>query len=297
MLFIKILRLFCFLMCIQFFGYAQQISSEHKLKFDNFSIDKGLSQSTVLSVFNDDKGFIWIGTRNGLNKFNGYDFKIFQHKIDDSTTINGNTIFDINQDKNGQMYVATNKGLSLFDAYTNQFENYQFSEPYKNATPYAISIDKHSRLWLSTNQGLLLFDPKERKFSHLSNLLNSDFEKAKSASYTSYLDDNDLLWVGTNNNGIFALDLADSENTFKIRHNFSPEALNDIRIEGILPAKGNKLWVATYGKGLFLLNKEGHVEKHYHKYSEVENQKLTHDNIRSIASDNDDNNMDLPRTW
>ena len=276
-------------MCIQFIGYTQQMSSEHKLKFDNFSIDKGLSQSTVLSIFNDDKGFIWIGTRNGLNKFNGYDFKIFQHKIDDSTTINGNTIYDITQDKNRQLYIATNKGLSLFNAYTNQFKNYQFPEPYQNAIPYTISIDKYSMLWLSTNRGLFLFDTKKQNFFHLSTLLTSDFEKAESASYTSYLDKNNLLWVGTNNNGLFAVDLADAKNTIKVKYNLSPEILNDIRIEGILPAKDNKLWVATYGKGLFLLNKEGLVEKHYHKSADIENQKLTHDNIRSIALDDDEN--------
>lgn len=271
-------------------NFGQNSTLESQIKFDNFSIDKGLSQSTVLSIYTDNTGFVWIGTRNGLNRFNGYDFTIFQNKLDDPSSINGNVILDINQDEDGQIYIATNMGLSLFDEKTHNFFNFQLSPPHQGAVIQDINIDMHSRVWLHTSSGLILFDRKQKAFIHLSEIIkDTNFEKLYSPTYAGFTDDNGILWVGTNNKGVFGIDVSSNIQNFNIKYNFSPEVLQNVRVEDILPAEGNKLWVATYGKGLFLFDMNGNVNEHYSQNSTDKKYKITHNSIRSIAFDNNYN--------
>ena len=90
-----------------------------KIEFDRYTIDDGLSQNTVYEVFQDSRGYIWLGTQGGLDRFNGYEFKHYEHESNDSTSIVNGWIRTINEDKNGLLWMGTLGGnLGWFDPYS-----------------------------------------------------------------------------------------------------------------------------------------------------------------------------------
>src|SRR5581483_6366062 len=109
------------LIAAPFFSTAQT----QQLHFTHISTEDGLSEITPLCIMQDSKGFIWIGTEDGLNRYDGYKFKIFRNDPKDTTTIASNYIQDIKEDKRGNIWIATaNGGLDKFDRKTNIFRHY-----------------------------------------------------------------------------------------------------------------------------------------------------------------------------
>ena len=97
---------------------------DHLFKFSQISIREGLSQSSVISMHQDKYGFIWMGTRDGLNKYNGYEFEVFRHEVDNSFSLAGNIINGISEDSVGNIWIAHENGLSKYERSLGRFSNY-----------------------------------------------------------------------------------------------------------------------------------------------------------------------------
>src|SRR4028118_1913614 len=122
------LLIFCLLLSVRFPVYAQQI----KEKFEHISIQQGLSQSVINCIFQDSRGFIWIGTQQGLNKYDGYTFKTYLFEETNPHSISGNTIRCIYEDRKGFLWIGTEgKGLNRFNRETEKFQRFthQFANP------------------------------------------------------------------------------------------------------------------------------------------------------------------------
>jgi len=108
----KLFRLISIILLLSFI-------SASKIEFDRYNIDDGLSQNTVYKVFQDSRGYIWLGTQGGLDRFNGYDFKHYEHESNDSSSIVNGWIRTINEDENGLLWLGTLGGnLGWFDPYS-----------------------------------------------------------------------------------------------------------------------------------------------------------------------------------
>ena len=94
------------------------------INFNNITIEDGLSQSTVETIFQDSRGYIWIGTNDGLNRYNGYEFKYYKHDKYDKNSIANNYIVHIAEDKEGYIWVSTLAGLSKIDPKNDEIKNY-----------------------------------------------------------------------------------------------------------------------------------------------------------------------------
>jgi len=94
--------LFILLLLKSFTGFAQNQS----FNFEHMGTHEGLSQINVLSIFQDSRGFIWVGTTDGLNRYDGYNFAIYRSDAKDNTAITGNYVNDITEDKEGNLWVA-----------------------------------------------------------------------------------------------------------------------------------------------------------------------------------------------
>src|ERR1700749_1463863 len=107
---VNIFRCFfsAFLMLVAIAGFSQNQS----LKFEHIGTAEGLSQINVLCIMQDSRGFMWIGTRDGLNRYDGYKFTVYNHSFQDDNTISNNQISDIVEDKDGNIWVATLAGLN-----------------------------------------------------------------------------------------------------------------------------------------------------------------------------------------
>jgi len=268
---------------------SQTSLPEEKIKFDILSIEKGLSQSTVLSIFQDKEGYIWAGTRNGLNKYNGYSFEIFQNRVNDSSSISGNIINDIKEDHTGLIYVGTDKGLSQYRASSNSFTNHELPPQYKTSEIKVIEIDKSNRIWIGTKAGLFLFDATTNSFAHLSGLKPSFGLKSQASIHSMLIENDSLLWVGTTYRGLYAVNINHLETNQDASFHISSETFGNAWIEAILPATENQLWVATYGRGLYLVEREGKIVERYTTDSANKLTQITHNNIRALSYDNEGN--------
>jgi len=135
-------------------------------KFEQISLEQGLSQSTVNCIRQDSKGFMWFGTQDGLNKFDGYKFTVFRHDLKDSTTLSSHFIWTIYEDRSGTIWIGTYNGLNKFDRSSQSFKYFQHdpenTKSLSHNEIHAICEDQFGKLWIGTAGGLNQFDPKSR---------------------------------------------------------------------------------------------------------------------------------------
>jgi ligand-binding sensor domain-containing protein/signal transduction histidine kinase len=142
------------------------------IRFARVSSSQGLSQVRVSDIVQDDQGFIWFGTWNGLNRYDGYNFKVFKHDSERPESLSGVFIFSLFKDRAGTIWVGTDQSLDRFDPRTEKFTHYHFDGPDSDGlttTVEQISQDSSGMLWLSTRRGLFRLDPdtgKSKRFYH-----------------------------------------------------------------------------------------------------------------------------------
>ncbi|RMD50561.1 MAG: hypothetical protein D6830_02370, partial [Ignavibacteria bacterium] len=263
------LLFFSFLALSFSFSFAQNYLIEH------IGVEDGLSQSSVNSIVQDTSGFLWFGTSNGLNRYDGYEFKIYRNNPLDSSTISNNAISAIYLGKNGTLWIGTTDGI--LNEYNFEKDNFKrhyilkdLSFNYSRQTYYdyplpisrnnettitSITEDTEGYIWVGTwGNGLIKYDRlnnKVRLYTHdKRNPLSINFNRI-----TKILVDRlGVIWVATFGGGlnkiIKSLPLtpnAEEEIIFyNYSHNSSPESLSDNKILTLFEDKHNTLWIGTY---------------------------------------------------
>ena len=105
--------------------YSAHPQTQKSILFHRFSADDGLSHTAVQRIIQDSQGFVWIGTQQGLNRFDGYEFEVFNYSPDDPNSLSNGWIYDIFEDDRGRIWVATDGGLDLFEARTKTFQHFR----------------------------------------------------------------------------------------------------------------------------------------------------------------------------
>lgn len=175
------------------------------VQFTHLSVEQGLSQNTILCIWQDKQGFLWIGTRDGLNKYDGYSFTIYKPDPADPThTFSHNVITDICEDRVGRMWVTTlGGGLHLFNRRSGQATTYRVagSAPISlRNVMFSLKEDHLGGLWIACREGLTRFDPVSRIFK-----LYKPFDPAKPNVYAVEEDKQGQIWLGTQS-GLYRFD-------------------------------------------------------------------------------------------
>ncbi len=173
-----------------------------------YSSLEGLSGTTMHGFFQDSKGFLWIPTDLGLDRFDGYSFKVYLNQTDDSTTISSNTCFVVFEDSGGNLWVGTNSGLDRYDYKKDCFSRIQLPVKDKEIDLNVKSIieDKDKMLWLITSYGLVHFDPQTRKYNFYNHQFRNDGTPAYSKYNQAIIDSKGNLWIGTDDKSILIFD-------------------------------------------------------------------------------------------
>jgi len=179
------------------------VCSKHfpqSISFGYFSVQEGLSNSFVNCLLQDKTGFIWFGTDDGLNRFDGYEIKVYRNNPEDKSSISENIIWALCEDHSGNLWVGTKSGgLNKYNPATNKFEHWDLdSTSAEEITITYIYEDSKSNIWIGTyHNGLYRFSTLQNKFDHWQN--TSDKPNLLSANFiTSVIEDqNSNIWVGT----------------------------------------------------------------------------------------------------
>lgn len=179
----------------------QAIAQATKAVFKHLTINEGLSQNTVYSILQDHEGYIWIGTTDGLNKYDGYDFTIYKHDINDKNSLTNSQINALLEDKKGDLWIGTADGINFYDRKRDLFTHiYTLSKRSSETNDYITAIlqDKKGNIWVSTYDGLKLYDAATKTFIKYQSGDETDMQSKK--VQTIFEAGNDVLWVGTNKN-------------------------------------------------------------------------------------------------
>lgn len=201
--------------------------------FQNYQVDNGLSHNTVTAIAQDHKGFMWIGTKGGLNRFDGYYFKNFSIR---ELRSGENSVTALNEDKNGRLWIGTLSGLFLFDPYSELIKRTNFSL----GNIHEIAHDKDNNLWLIANGKINTYNPVTGK----------DVNTEIDASAFEF-DEHGVLWIGTIKGELKTISI--DKKKFKLQDvQLSDKPLLSAPVTKILPYKAYIL-IGTR-RGLFKYN-------------------------------------------
>ena len=230
------------------------------LKFDQIGLEQGLSQSTVNAIVQDAQGFIWFGTQDGLNRYDGYTIKVFKHNPKDSNSISDSRINCLLNDSKGDLWIGTaGGGVDRYVLAENKFYHYKNNKndslTLSNNSITTIFEDSDENIWIGTKYGLNLYNRKRNSFIHFFfDLKNNSIQNGN--SITALCEDKeDNIWAGTYK-GLLKSNLKNSSGFVRITNlNTNPTTLYGDNVTSLYTDRTGSLWIGTYDQFLKRYNK------------------------------------------
>ncbi len=251
---------------------AQDMQS---IRFQRYGVDDGLSQTTIRALHQDRQGFVWLGTQDGLNRFDGYEFRIYRSDPLKADSLADNHIVAIEPATQNGFWVGTQSGgLALYDPTNDSFKRFQAGGKYGDIADNGIStlkLDNQKRLWVATNAGTLQWlDEKQQTFQNIAVVNYDTVGRVK-----SIMDFNQGLMIGTRN-GIYFIG-ADHASLKAWPENLPLTT----EIETIARSPdGKEVWVATMEDGLYRYTNDGNEIQHLKR-----SDGLADNNVRDLKFD------------
>lgn len=267
------------------------------IHFKRISSEDGLSQNSLFCMLQDSKGFMWFGTQDGLNKYDGYHFKIYKPEPNDMNSLSHNSIFAICEDFSGMIWLGTlGGGLNRFDPRKEKFFRYPVipNDPNQinNRFIYTICADKTGIIWVGTLGGGLSkitrekdpANPEKIEEKILTYRRGDDAGSLGSDAVAAIIEDRSgTLWIGTRGQGLDRFD-RDTETFIHYRNDpDNPRSLSHNVVTELLEDNSGMLWVGTIA-GVNLMNKEtGEFTRYRHEIGDPTS--LSSDIVTAIIED------------
>ena len=211
-------------------------------KYENYSTMDGMASNYIECMLHDSQGFLWVGSWNGLNRFDGYNFRQYQASVYVKGKISGNWVRCLHEDQKGEIWVGTNDGLSKYDKIKDQFYNYL--NLFNNINIFDIQDAERNKLWISSDSGLYLFDTDKERIDKQYSDINSTHKIPSHTINGVATNGNDEIWIATNGNGLIRLNNK-TENFTVFKHTSGKNFItSDILTTLTFDKKGN-LWIGT----------------------------------------------------
>ncbi len=265
-----------FVLCSLLNGAGQINKREYF--FRHIKLEDGLSQSTVQCMIQDTKGYLWFGTSNGLNRYDGYTFKVFYNIPNDTTSITDNSITSLYESLKGKIYLGTADGnLNCYDRKTGKFKHYyitsslvKVTHPEENTFDYplpysrwntktitSITEDRSGNLWIGTwGLGLIKFNTVNNSIEQFSYKGNNNHGFNSNKIFRLIIDEAENLWVSTLDAGLYKIHVKNGQlEVFNYKHNEkNRNSLCSNRTTSLFIDNNKNLWIGSYGQGISKLS-------------------------------------------
>ena len=253
--------------------------ASENLFFEHFNMENGLSQNTVNCIVQDDDGFMWFGTKDGLNRFDGLNFKIYRHVSNDVNSLGSSYILSLCKDSDGVLWVGTDLGLYVYDVIYDNFRPLPAQTGEDENVPKRINnmkADKNGDVWLAAGQqGLYKYNKSDNRLYNYA-LQDSAYVQCVE------IDGKGRVWAGTLNDGLFFLN--------RLKGEFEKYETKGIDLSqcspNVLLSSGDWMYVGTFELGLLVLTDEGSLQEIENRSEDIKlNATLIHDIERKSASE------------
>ncbi|HEY5772484.1 MAG TPA: two-component regulator propeller domain-containing protein, partial [Chitinophagaceae bacterium] len=257
------------------------------LQFQHLTFDQGLSHNRVTAFTQDKYGLIWIGTNDGLNRFDGYKVDIYRNERGDKNSLPENSVRCLFTDSHGVVWIGTTNGLAYYDYRSNSFQSFFSNSKDENSLPFnnisAINEDANGILWIGTNSGLCSFDIKNKRFKRFLHDGHSNSISGNVIRDIEFAPDG-TMWISTNN-GLNRLELSTMKfNSFFNDPNDST-TLSGNTLTKMAIDKNENLWVCV-NETTFLecFNTKTHRVSHFKTFTEKQSH-ISNNSPRDIFVD------------
>ena len=269
---------------------ASLFAQDEAPRFERVSLEEGLSQSRVNAILQDRKGFLWFGTQDGLNRYDGYRFTIYRHDPDDPQSLSNNRVRVLYEDPDGTLWVGTDGGLDRFDRVREAFTHHQYdpgdpqSLSHNEIRAFYTDPDEPGILWVGTRGGgLNRFDRTAGTFTRFQHDSNDPQSLSHNQVWDIAEDTQGALWIGTDGGGLNKFDRA-TETFTAYRHDpADPWSLNHDDVWALYTDTSGTLWAGT-DAGLARFDPVQEVFARF-QHDPANSQSLSDDFVRTIFED------------
>jgi ligand-binding sensor domain-containing protein len=248
-------QIILFLLCVsQLIARSQDIAKQN---YGHLSLEDGLTQGYITAIVQDKTGYMWFGTNDGLNRYDGYNFRKFYNKLNDTTSLSSNQITSLSVDRNGILWIGTSNGLNYFDPVTDRFYHCKInSKVYKSQSINCVNVDKNGLVWFtyiddpflykynSESKKTETFKIPQNKDYAASKILNSKTWSEDITTWTFFESSDGLIWIGASSGELISFNKTNS-----IFKKYSPVNMNAI-ITSIIEVDKDRL-VLGFSDGSF----------------------------------------------
>jgi diguanylate cyclase (GGDEF)-like protein len=255
------------------------------IRFDHLSLEQGLSQSNVMDILQDRRGYIWLATEDGLNRFDGLSFKVYRHDPVDAASLPSSFVWDVEQDAAGNLWAATTSGLAKWERSTDSVvPQEKLAGRYIRVLRFDV---RKNALWVgSRDTGLFRLDIATGAWTQFVHDPADAASLSDDRIYALFVDAKDRLWVGTDA-GLDLLEAAGKTFAHFAPDPADPASLSDGKVRAILEDDAGALWVGTSSGGLNRLDPATRRFEHF-RHDDAVAGSLAHDQVRAILQDADD---------
>ena len=231
-------------------------------RFRKIQVDQGLSENTVYCILQDTKGFMWFGTKDGLNRYDGSSFRVFRHSVLNPSSLGNNFIRCMAEGADGTLYIGTDIGLYIMDTVHETFTPVTLETLEGRRLTTAVNslfIDRDGRLWIgSMYQGIFNYDPLRQTLRQVE---VKDYNLGQNAVWTVYGDRSGTIWVGTRL-GLLRYNTGRKE-LEAVEGLFSPLENSDHEVLTILEDTKGSLWLGTWSDGVRFYDRQRYYNTSY----------------------------------
>jgi signal transduction histidine kinase/ligand-binding sensor domain-containing protein/DNA-binding response OmpR family regulator len=237
------------------------MSSAETIFFNHLSEENGLSQVSVNSIYQDEFGVFWIGTRYGLNKYDGNKIEVFKHNPSDKNSLFGNNIQTVCGDQNGNIFIQCRAGLVVYDMVVQKMTTVTQNDVVGISYGYG-------RLWSCSNSSVSYYDKNTNRLVEFARLPDPKFRIGCIREAST-----GLLYIGTKNAGLIVMD----------KNKRFANSIPNVEVVSIYEDSKQRIWVATRLDGLFIIERNNHITHLTHNQSDANS--IPHNYVRTICED------------